>query len=60
MEFSERPLASVSKDKSGEGWVVVTSNLAGIPRQERYFASEAEADSFKLSQYKLIRTEAGQ
>lgn len=53
-----KPMASTGKEKSGDGWLVVTQNVAGVERAERFFRSEAEADAYLLKQYELVRKES--
>lgn len=53
-----KPMASTGKEKSGDGWLVVTHNVGGVERAERFFYSEAEADAYLLKQYSLVRAES--
>jgi hypothetical protein len=52
-----KPMASAGKEKSGDGWTIVTQNVGGVERAERFFKSEAEADAYLLKQYALVREE---
>lgn len=52
-----KPMASAGKEKTGDGWTVVTQNVGGVERAERFFKSEAEADAYLLKQYALVREE---
>lgn len=57
MGFEDKPTASVSVDKSGDGWLVKTYNLGGEDLQEKFFHSKAEADAFAQGQYEKIRNQ---
>ncbi len=57
MGFPDKPMASASKEKIRESWLVTTLNVGGHSKQERYFHSEAEADAYLLQQYALVRAE---
>ncbi|KKX25307.1 hypothetical protein [Rhizobium sp. LC145] len=60
MGFAEKPMASTGKKKLGDGWLVLTLNVGGVPKREMFFRSEAEADVYLLSQYPLVHAENGQ
>ncbi|RVO74423.1 hypothetical protein [Sinorhizobium medicae] len=53
-----KPKPSVGKEQRGEYWVVVTLNADGIPRQERPFRSQAEADAFWLKEVGRVNGQA--
>ncbi|MDR9783844.1 hypothetical protein [Rhizobium redzepovicii] len=57
MGFSDKAMASVMKKQVADGWAVYTYNLGGVPLQEKFFYSEAEADAYRLQQYALVRAE---
>ncbi|MDQ0324061.1 hypothetical protein QO002_006268 [Pararhizobium capsulatum DSM 1112] len=59
MAFPDRPLASISKEKLGDGWLVKTLNVGDQVEQEYFFKSEAAADAYLSKQYELVRTENG-
>ena len=50
MTFFDEPRPSVSKEEKEGGWLVVSLNLEGKARQERFFNSKAEADAYWLQQ----------
>ena len=55
MNFENKPRATASYEKDGDGWVVVTLNADGKARQERPFSSQAEAKTFWLAELGRIR-----
>lgn len=59
MDFSDKPIASTSIEQSGDGWLVITRNVAGKARDERFFRSRAEAEAYHLAQNARVRAENG-
>jgi hypothetical protein len=57
LAFEDKPMASASLEKDGDGWLVVTFNIGGKARRERFFYSKAEADAYLLTQHALVREE---
>ncbi|CAN7651314.1 hypothetical protein [Rhizobium sp. LjRoot254] len=56
MNFEQRPTPSTAIVERDGGWVVVTQNMDGKDRQERFFHGRAEANAFWLKE--LARTKA--
>lgn len=54
MGFEDKPMASVSVKKDGDGWLVEILNADGKDRQERFFYSEAEARAYWLAESRRV------
>ncbi|SCW39179.1 hypothetical protein SAMN02927900_01304 [Rhizobium mongolense subsp. loessense] len=57
MGFHEKPLASATIEQKPDGWEVVTRNVAGVDKEERFFYSKAEAQAYYQQQSRLARAE---